>query len=678
VASPNATSNPATTRVLAILLIAVPLLYHRAFRDFAMVPKLIALEVGVAAIWLLMLASPSRSLRVSRLHLPVACFLAWSALSLLWATDPLPALLALTKWTIAGLLFWAVSQHSDSRTGEAAARALSAVGIPIALMGLAQHAGFQPLAAPSSGLPSATLGFRNIAAMFLIQSIPFAAALLFSGRTRRDRILAGVSLALMLGFLAHTRTRGAWLGLLVAVAVGSWLVTRSRETKWRVGLRTASVPILLALVLLLLPGGLGKVGPQSVDEKKDTVGQAIASVWERGGDRGRLDIWRRSLLLVPNRPLHGVGLANWSVHYPRVDGGAHIGFASAPERPHSELVAVLCELGLVGLSLLVWIVVATARSCVGSGPLVPWQAASAVSLVAIAVHACFSFPSERITPLLLIALSLGFLAAGDPFASFRPARSLRAVGLAAIAILAVASGVTLRIARFESAVARATAAERAGRLDRAAIECAAAAQAGAFHPELHHLRGYALNQLGRYAESVATYVDAVERRPFDVQLRNGYGLALRGQGRLDQAEAQFRAALDILPSSIDVHYNLAGLYMAQRRPERAVTAYEEVLSREQPSADLWFRLGNARALAGQDGPAVADLERALQLQPGLAQAQFVLGEVHFRNSRWARAKAAYEAFLSASPEGNPYANSVRKRLAAIRTNTKSGATPESP
>jgi TolB-like protein len=108
------------------------------------------------------------------------------------------------------------------------------------------------------------------------------------------------------------------------------------------------------------------------------------------------------------------------------------------------------------------------------------------------------------------------------------------------------------------------------------------------------------------------------------------------------------------------HYLEARTLIAQRRDlERAASLLEEAVEHDPTFAEAWAAGAQAHALAAYYVPGdraawLVDAERmarrALDLNPGLAQAHSVMGDVHRDRSEWSLSRASYQRALELNPD----------------------------
>lgn len=644
--------------LISAIVVLTPLVYWPHLKDYTLAPKLLAWQIPLV---LLALRYGIRKVSLPGGPLTTAAtgYLLISALSLLWATDTVAGVLELSKLAT-GLVFLFVLATRPEQEFSLYAEAAVAAASVSASLGILQHLDLAPWTIPSAGLPSGTLGFRNIAAMLAIQTLPFGLWLLVTSK-RRDAIWA-VCVAILLGFLIQTRTRGAWLGAAAALVFFVVIYYRFGLSLSGRG-RRVLLAVTAGVVLGVLPARLEKVGPQSIDEKKTTISDAIASVVAPGGDRDRLTLWARTLDAIFAHPVAGVGLGNWAVEYPKYDRGSLVTYNGSPSRPHNDFLWIASEIGVIGLAAFIGMIGFAGRAVAQTlkrGRVPPVAFAAAASLIAILVHGCFSFPRERATPTMLFWFALGCIAATSATSLKRRKIEVRWMFGAATILLSIT--LTARVIAFESHMYRAILPERQGDWPAVAQHTAAALSEGNFHPEALHLHGYALNTSGRYPEAARHYERYAAGRPYDVQFLNGYAIALQNTGDLEAARKMYQRARSLVTSSVDLDYNLATLLIGMKRPAEAVRLLEQVRDREGLSGALLFHLGNARALSGQDEKAIEALEQAVDLDPAFAQARFVLGELYLRKDRASDARAAFREFLELHHTQDRYSRRARALL----------------
>jgi O-antigen ligase len=309
---------------------------------------------------------------------------------------------------------------------EARQRALEATVLAaaaVAAIGLLQHVELLPVALPVISVPGSTFGNRNIAAEAMAMAMPLGVGAAFAAPrlAARGTMLGAVALACV--FLAVTRTRGAWIG--GACGLGTTLVSmRARRPRaWASGALAAA--IVAAAVAVSLPS---RLNPRDVGDSKRYSG--IGEVLQESFDgrstalRTRFGLWRRTLAMIADAPLLGVGPGNWPVVFPRYaePGAAGDGVLSAtlaPRQAHDDFLERAAETGVVGLAALAFLgaaltVAARRRLRAGDEASRAATAGAAGSLAALGSLAVASFPLEMPGTLALAGLAIGLVGAEGP------------------------------------------------------------------------------------------------------------------------------------------------------------------------------------------------------------------------------------------------------------------------
>lgn len=127
---------------------------------------------------------------------------------------------------------------------------------------------------------------------------------------------------------------------------------------------------------------------------------------------------------------------------------------------------------------------------------------------------------------------------------------------------------------------------------------------------------------------------AVIRQQLGVALNN-YGVQLADQGQWDAAKAQMQEAMRVDASNTQFPKNLANIYLSE--------AHHDYEAQHVDDAKI-------------------AVEQAIALNPALAQAYALLGEIEYRRQQLTKAKAAWEKAV----ELDPYLGDIAKRLEQVK------------
>lgn len=230
--------------------------------------------------------------------------------------------------------------------------------------------------------------------------------------------------------------------------------------------------------------------------------------------------------------------------------------------------------------------------------------------------------------------------------------------------------------------ARAHALQQAGDLEAAAAAYAAFL---ADHPENIEARsnlGVVLANLGRTDDAVTAYREALQLAPSRVEIRLNLGLALYKSARLEEASAAFGAVLEAMPSHLQARYLRADCDMRLGRPEAVITSLEPLnvaghddrvlayllgmaylrtrqldrgqllidrILRDGGSAEAHLMLGLAKRAVQDLTGGLADLRKAVELNPELPSVHALYGQALLETGNRDEARAAFESELQRNP-----------------------------
>lgn len=337
--------------ILAVVLLSVP--YRTFDLDRFFVPKELVLHLMAAAASLLALGALRRA-RFTRVDLLLFGFVVASAISALLAVNGWAAWRSLSITTSGLLVFWTARALREVGLGRPVVAAVALAAALASATALMQAYGVATDLFTENRAPGGTLGNRNFVAHLAAATLPVMLYTALRAWRPLGFMLAASGSALSLAALVLTRSRAAWLGLLVVaiVLVAGLLacgpVRRSRRYRVRLIVLAACAAAAVAAAVLL-PNALRW---RSESPYLETARGVVN--YREGSGRGRLVQYRNSMALLAESPLLGVGPGNWQARYAAAaEGGdpsldrSQPGLTANPW-PSSDWIALLSERGIVG------------------------------------------------------------------------------------------------------------------------------------------------------------------------------------------------------------------------------------------------------------------------------------------------------------------------------------------
>jgi arylsulfatase A-like enzyme/Tfp pilus assembly protein PilF len=147
-------------------------------------------------------------------------------------------------------------------------------------------------------------------------------------------------------------------------------------------------------------------------------------------------------------------------------------------------------------------------------------------------------------------------------------------------------------------------------------------------------------------------------------LRLGY--VLHDTNRCGEAEPHFTAAIAARLPGTDAHLGLAACHVRAQRPREAIDVLREADTIERDNPVVLANLGGLISDTGRPRDAVPYIRRALDVDPDLHQARFVLAIAFAREGRRAEAAAEAAELLRRLPSDAPQRAEVERLLASVK------------
>jgi Flp pilus assembly protein TadD len=168
---------------------------------------------------------------------------------------------------------------------------------------------------------------------------------------------------------------------------------------------------------------------------------------------------------------------------------------------------------------------------------------------------------------------------------------------------------------------------------------------------------------GNYSKVVEHLERALELAPDYYEAQNDLGTQYLRTQRFRDAEKAFERAQSLNPGADEPLINLGSLYYQEGQTQsssdaeeaaatfrKAVASLQQAIRKNPLSATAHQYLGAALYKTGSYDQAEPALRRALELDNGLAEAEFALVNVYTRQNRYAEALQQIDSFLKRNPK----------------------------
>ena len=160
------------------------------------------------------------------------------------------------------------------------------------------------------------------------------------------------------------------------------------------------------------------------------------------------------------------------------------------------------------------------------------------------------------------------------------------------------------------------------------------------------LAAFTHTQIGYWQDDLSLFGRSVECTKNNYEMHNLFGLALEDAGRFEESMAQYKEALRIQPDYVAARLNL-GVELAERlnRPREAIQQFQIAIKADPEHAESYYNLGVVLSQINDVQAAVAQYEKAIQLNPNDIKAQTNLGQLLLASGRTDEAIGHFQSAL---------------------------------
>ncbi|MEO6647805.1 MAG: O-antigen ligase family protein [Chitinophagaceae bacterium] len=342
---------------------------------------------------------------------------AWSFVSLLFAPNVSIATYEVSRQLLNIILLFAimVSVKKAPQQVLRLCRALVIVSLLQSITGLLQFYDADIFNIPATEKPSGLMVHRNLFGSAQVMMLAFVIYVWY----KEDKIWKYASILAIAGIEASaiiSSTRSAWLAGIAVLATSFILMMvylPAKRKKWITSLLLCLASVVI-LVWILLKTNNKVEFSKSVHEKAVSL---IRPSLDKSKSTGRFVLWDKTIRLIKDHPVLGVGPGNWSIAiWAYGTDNTSWGYGEqVPSRPHNVYLQVASETGLPGVILFIslWVLIGMMGfKTIKNSEQEDSRALSICmlsGLIAFATDNMFSFSMERIEHSMFVILMGGVI-----------------------------------------------------------------------------------------------------------------------------------------------------------------------------------------------------------------------------------------------------------------------------
>lgn len=475
----------------------------------------------------------------------------------------------------------------------------------------------------------ASFGSPLYLAAFLIMAVPISIYFL-SMEKRSDKILGKIALFMTAYALILTYSRGAWVGILIALAL---LIIVNRKD-----LNKVKKPALILLAAVIAFGfAFNHLKPGEI-----SVSQRFASIFKAEAG-ARPGIWDSTLKMIEARPLLGQGPDNFKngfIRFKQKNWNTNIR-QPVPDKAHNEIFQQAATVGILGLTAFIWLIVYVLlrlKNYKGDNKLL--AACISASLIAYFIQSLFNFFQISSSPVFWLLAGTGIAVSVGREGQLISLDKNKAVylklgfsTLVCAPILIFANFLWAADYNFQQSLAAGSdSAKKISYLNNATF---------LFRYEERYFMNTGKTLAKLYKEQKTPYMLTASERAFDK------ALALNPESvetLLAKADLYSAAWLENFNPQIDNSSDL--------RPwaQKAHKDYDAILAIDPELIDAYLGKGTIKAYENKFEEAIYNWEKALAIDSGSANAYFNIGWAYEKLGNDQRALSAYQKAIDIAPD----------------------------
>lgn len=396
-----------TKLFLGALMVITPVFYTTTVLDIALVPRFLYVSVALLFGLFLFLKELIKPKRLTLFDILFFAYFIISAASLLWALNRAEAIFHIQKIFITFLIYFIVRsllvvvEERGLRWIVICNIVVTFIMIAVFLLQLVDIYDVSDVVIRSrkmSGLSANKNQFASFVYMTLI--INLLSMIHFK---KTIKILGVVLVLLQLVVLFILQTRAVYMAVAVS---GLFLFVTLGFSRYFSPKNMITIGVLMSFLSICLFASIYFSGDNFFDTDKINVSTYIQS----SPAQERFAIWEKTIEMIKEQPLHGVGAGNWSTFFPSQNLlGTNALHRTSYQRPHNDFLWVFSEIGLFGFLSYIGMFVVLFLAGFKSLNTITFDKRFAVfillaGLLGYVIISNFSFPRERIEHQVWLAL----------------------------------------------------------------------------------------------------------------------------------------------------------------------------------------------------------------------------------------------------------------------------------
>lgn len=568
--------------LLLVVVVLTCLFYSHLFIDYALLPKLFVLSLGLSTIYFFKSFSKTNNktkqeLRISTPFMLFSVFVIYAVSSILWSTNIQLAYLSVSKLILALLLLrLIINELSDKLFMTYLIYAIAFASLISNAITLIEILNLTKINHHTVYRITGAHGHKNLIASFNYLAFIITSLALHKATVTRKAITLAI-MTVQLFMMLILQCRGVYIALIIYITSLVVLYTiRSSQLfilkKYRYLISTLIFLICVnVLSLYIIPKKIKNI------VHKETANIHLKKIEHNASIYERLMLWDKSYDLFFQNPWLGVGSNNWQIQYPkntlpnikrlRKD---NVNF----QRPHNDFIWILCEYGIIGFNIIIialWFIIYSALVAIKEkhSLVIRLLLSGLFGYLAIA---SVSYPLERIEHNTLLVIIIGLLIKHSP-EIIQYNRKFRVHSIALFIITSLLFLFITSVSKSDYHIKKIITNNSHSNQEIIKLCNKVNSQwytCTPFTIPVSWYKGNTYVLMEQYSKAYEAFAQAKQAHPFHASTLGDYGSALYMMNNKEEAVEQYAQAIMINPDYTDALYNLINVLIELKKYNEAL------------------------------------------------------------------------------------------------------------
>jgi len=653
--------NNLITIFLKLLLIIVSLFVNKYLYDFRVNQKaiLILFTVILFSIFLVKIINNKKySLQRTKLDLPIILFSLVLILSLFISGTKTASLQDFMIFFSYILIFFLITNNLNKKVDfNSFIRLFFIISSLVSIYTIIQYYGFDPYLSDLYRL-SSTIGQKNWISNYLAMIFPVAFSYFLLEKTKKNKIIYFVLLAILYTTLMICQSRGIWISITLTVIIAIYIIFKfkfyeifKRNKKWL---------FLLLITFLIITIIYSTDNP--LEKSAITVTERMISTFDEQDPSLNMHLltWNTTINMIKDRPIFGSGIGTFKMNYLNYqaeflkNNPDYIKYSGKAGEAHNEYLQIWAELGIIGLGLFLLIFYFFYKTIIdfyNNNKNVKEKIITfglVMGIICFLIHSLFTFPLHvpvlGITFFAIMGLTVVYTRKTNLYEidSDNCVKEVKLINkkikIALSILIFIFMIFTVNLVVIKSYIA-----------------------------EIYYFKGIVNNEKGSYIDAASNFEYAAQLDPYNGRILHASGTSYFNLMIYDKAEEILQRTKKYIVD-VNTYNNLGLLYSRLKKYLKAEEEFKQAIYLNPKFGKAFYNLGYLYFIQGKYNDTIEQWNKILEIDPNFPNKYIMLNNLGIVYNKKVMPGKALEYFvqsLQLVPEGSPMIEEIEEEIYKI-------------